>query len=86
MATITISDTVYQRLTQKALATNSSPDVVAESVLQTYLARENDFTPIQTLGDLLTYGYGLWADRSDLDEETPVYAAQLRKEAWQRQP
>jgi len=86
MATITISDTVYQRLNQKAQAVNSSPDVVAENVLQTYFALENDFTPIKTLGDLLTYGYGLWADRNDLAEDAPTYAARLRKEAWQRHP
>ena len=85
MATITISDEVYERLAQKAIVTSSSPDAVAESVLQTYLEAEIDSPPIHTLGDLLAYSYGLWADRNDL-EETTAYAARLREKAWQRQP
>jgi hypothetical protein len=83
MATITISDETYQRLAQKARATSLLPDIMAEKVLQTYLEAENE-PSIHTLGDLLVYGYGLWADPNSLDD-TLVYAAQLRAEAWQRQ-
>lgn len=85
MATLTISDETFERLTRQAQIVNSSPEVVAESVLQSYLETQTDLTPICTLGDLLAYGYGLWADRA-VREDTVAYAAQLRQEAWQRQP
>jgi hypothetical protein len=85
MVTITISDETYRQLAQKAKLVNSVPDAVAEELLQSCLEMEAHLPPIRTLGDLLTYGYGLWADRSDL-EETTDYAARLRDEAWQRNP
>ncbi|MDM8529365.1 hypothetical protein QUF58_14315 [Anaerolineales bacterium HSG24] len=36
--------------------------------------------PIETLGDLLNNGYGLWADRDDIGDSLD-YATQLRQEA-----
>lgn len=83
MVTIKISDEVYQRLAQKAMVMNTLPDEVAEKLLQSCLEMETDSPLIRTLGDLLTYGYGLWANRNDL-EETVSYTARLREEAWQR--
>ncbi len=85
MATLTISDEIFERLTRQAQTVNTSPEMVAESVLQSYLETQTDLTPIRTLGDLLAYGYGLWANRV-VREDTVAYAARLRSEAWQRQP
>ncbi|MDM8530702.1 hypothetical protein QUF63_05975 [Anaerolineales bacterium HSG25] len=39
--------------------------------------------PIETLGDLLNNGYGLWADRDDIGDSLD-YATQLRQDTWQR--
>jgi hypothetical protein len=88
MATLTISDAIFERLAQQAQTLNASPDAVAESVLETYLAAAStpsleSAPPIHTLGDLLAFGYGLWANRNEM-EDTPDYAARLRTEAWQR--
>ncbi len=85
MVTITISDETYRQLAQKAKLLNSVPDVVAEEFLQSCLEMEANSSPIRTLGDLLIYGYGLWADQGE-PEDTISYAANLRKEAWQRKP
>jgi hypothetical protein len=80
MVTIVISDETYQQLAQKAKLLNSAPDAVAEKLLQSCLETETTSPPIRTLGDLLTYGYGLWANRGDL-EETAAYATRLREQA-----
>ena len=82
MATLTISDTIFERLVQQAQTLNTSPEAVAESVLEIYLATTKE-PPIHTLGDLLTYGYGLWTNREAV-ADTPAYAARLRDEAWRR--
>jgi hypothetical protein len=94
MATITISDKNYQDLVQRAKILNSSPEAILNELLETFLETlmtpahivsqtETVAPPIKTLGDLLAYGYGLWADRNDI-EDPVLYATQLREEAWQR--
>lgn len=95
MATITISEQQYQTLLQRATRLNSSPEVILDHLLQHFLGHA--FTPtegrapleamptIRTLGELLKYGYGFWADRDDIED--PIqYAKQLRQTAWQRFP
>jgi len=50
----------------------------------TFLAApDSKLPPITTLADLLLYGYGAWADRDDITDAV-IYAASLRKQAWQR--
>ena len=71
MATLTISDAIFERLAQQAQTLNASPDAVAENVLETYLAAAStpsveSALPIRTLGDLLAFGYGLWANRNEM--------------------
>ncbi len=94
MATITISDKNYQYLLQRANMLNSSPEAIIDELLETLLATimppsnvagqtETNSPSIKTLGDLLASGYGLWADRDDI-EDTILYATRLRKQAWQR--
>jgi hypothetical protein len=95
MATIVISDEKYQHLKQRAELINSSPEAVIDELLDGFLASmmlKSDPTnemidpnspSIHTLGDLLKYGYGFWADRDDI-EDAGLYATQLRQEAWQR--
>ncbi len=40
MATLTISDALFERLVQQAQILNASPEAVAESILETYEASE----------------------------------------------
>jgi hypothetical protein len=44
-----------------------------------------DNKSIKTFGDLLEHGYGLWADRDDIDHPLE-YATRLRQDIWQRVP
>jgi len=92
MTTITISDEKYNHLLQHAKTLNTSPESLVELLLDTFLSnitpfiKANAHSPsakIQTLGDLLTHGAGLWANQDDIEDVT-VYAHQLRQKTWQR--
>lgn len=94
MPTVTISDKNYQSLVKKANTLKTSPEMVINKLLETFLTTVNPtsqlveqtqppLSPIKTLGDLLDYGYGLWANRGDI-EDSILYATELRQKAWQR--
>jgi hypothetical protein len=95
MATITISEQQYQTLLQRATRLNISPETLLDHLLERFLGHAfiptkssdaMETTPmIRTLGEVLKYGYGFWADRDDIED--PIqYATQLRQTAWQRFP
>ncbi|GEM_PF-2788501 len=95
MATITISEQQYQTLLQRATRLNASPETLLDHLLERFLgdaliptnsSDSMEATPmIRTLGEVLKYGYGFWADRDEIED--PIqYATQLRQTAWQRFP